>query len=167
MSTRRIQFRDGSVLEVSLSGAAVVHTAEATNADNYRSLGTGQNASEDEAEDEDDEAFEDGREREIDASTVSDPAPVPQPSSRAAMLLPYIEDIFRVMNQSSHTTSEEAYFDAQTNVLMALDTLMAELDPFLGLDSAQRYQPLLLGFRDVILQHFSSGGESGNKRRRR
>lgn len=189
MSKHRIQFRDGSVLEVSLSGAesptlrvlkrkvpAVAHAAEATNADTYRgldapehrSLGTGQNASEDEAEEEDDEAYEEGREEEYDASIVqTDSAPVPQPRerSRAAMLLPYVEDIFRVMNQPRHTTSEEAYFDAQTNVLMALDTLMAELDPFLGLDNAQRYQPLLLGFRDVILQHFSCGvegdGESG------
>ena len=73
------------------------------------------------------------------------------------MLLPYVEDIFRVMNQGGHYFSVRTKLEAQTNVLIALDTLMLELDRFLGLGNDERFQPMLNGFRDVILQHCNSG----------
>ena len=178
MSKRRIQFRDGSVLEVSLSGTesptlralkrkvpTVAHAAEATNAlqyrgldaPTYRNLGT----SEDDFEEIVDEEYEKGREEMYDASIAAQPdsvpAPQPREMSRAAMLIPYIGDIFRVMNQLGGP-EEASFADAMTNVLIALDTLMSELDSFLGPLDPQ-YQPLLLGFRDVILKHFNDGGK--------
>jgi len=171
MSKRRIEFRDGSVLEVSLSGAEshilrVCVVPAVTHASNYRSLGAPSPCS----DEENDEAFERGRELEYDASIgQTDPAPVlpRREMSRAAMLLPHVEDIFRVMNQRGAITEMEK-LTACTDVLSALNLLMDELDRFLGLGDDQRYQPLLLEFQNVILKHCNKAwagvegdGESG------
>ena len=127
--------------------ATVAHAAEATNAlqyrgldaPTYRNLGT----SEDDAEETVDEEYEEGRDEMYDASiaarkqTYSVPLPAPQlrEMSRAAMLIPYVGDIFRVMksreNQpggqeaASLADAQTQVLDAQTQVLIALDTLMS------------------------------------------
>ena len=109
-----------------------------------------------------DEAYEKALDEVYDALIAqADAARLPQPRelSRAAMLLAYLEDVFWVMNEPGLTTTRTAYFEAYTDVLVALDTLMAELDEFFGLGDAERYKPLLHAFRDAILNHLNCGVE--------
>lgn len=175
---QRFRFGDGSVLKVQWGGdqepvlQCIVRRRKAVRqvipdpagaSIAWRSLPADRSLSAGDACDEDDSWYD---ELVLDQPEVDGPQqPSGEQPARAAMILPFMKDVFRTMNSSGCEHSDRQKLEAMTCVLTALDALMDELGKFLGVGGHAADQPLLHAIRALFLQHTQnllSPGDAGS-----